>query len=401
MALVTSGLRLGGGVPSVVRWLRAGLESTGLYSVDVYDLATSVNDDLSRRLALPFTWGRSSLRVHSEIEGGVERWGANAVEIEVMRYRPRRELTEALRDYDLIQVVAGGAALGGVALRTGVPVALQVATRVTWERESRIAHRPGAVRAWRRGMTSWTTRIEDRTLRAVDGVLVENVAMLHYVRSLGQELVVQAPPGVDTQRFTPHPAGWQSDGYILSVCRLGDARKGLGRLVRAYCEMVRLDDGVPHLVLAGKGKLASEVTELITAGGVVSKVDIRPDVKPDELAGLYQGASVYVQASYEEGLGLSVLEAMAAGLPVVATLTAGSRESVDHGSTGWLVPQEPSAEVTGLLASRVKNILSGSGEAMSSRARHRCVAEFSSEISLARFVHLYETLLGSRKAPRL
>jgi hypothetical protein len=103
----------------VARWLRSSLESTGNYSIDIHDLATSSKDNTSRRLARPKTWFRRSLRSPSGSDDGVQHWGANAVEVEFMRYRPRVELTRALRYYDIIHVITGGPALAAAVKKGG------------------------------------------------------------------------------------------------------------------------------------------------------------------------------------------------------------------------------------------------------------------------------------------
>src|SRR5438128_712892 len=121
IALVTSGFDVGGGVPTVARWLRDSLRSTAGYVVDVHDLATSSRDPYSRRLLKPKSWARRSLRIRSGDEESLTHWGANAVEIETMRYRPRRELSQALQNYDLIQVVTGTPAWAAAVVGVGVP----------------------------------------------------------------------------------------------------------------------------------------------------------------------------------------------------------------------------------------------------------------------------------------
>jgi glycosyltransferase involved in cell wall biosynthesis len=376
----------------VARWLRSGLESTGNYSVDVHDLATSSKDGNSRRLARPKTWLRRSLRWSSDSDDGVQHWGANAVEVELMRYRPRVELTRALRRYDLIQVVNGEPALAVAATRAGIPVVLQVATTAAWERESQLAGQARAALTWRQGMTVLASRVERSALHDVDMVLVENDAMLEHVRSLGQQSVVKAPPGLDTDLFTPGLGGWRSNGYLLSVCRLGDERKGLERMVLAYGEMVRADGRVPDLVLAGLGDLTPRTAEIIGSLGLASRVQVRSGVDACDLIRLYQGAAVFLQTSYEEGLGMSVLEAMACSLPVVCTDTAGTRETVDSGVTGWLVAQGPDHVVASEVAKRVLAALDGGGAAMGARGRDRCLRMFSLDVTLSRFTAVYEAL---------
>jgi len=148
----------------------------------------------------------------------------------------------------------------------------------------------------------------------------------------------------------------------------------------------------PPLVIAGKGKLAGSVRALIGDLGLHSRVTVQSDVAPSDLVELYRGAAVFLQTSYEEGLGVSVLEAMACGVPVVATETAGTTETVVNGVTGWLVPQAPGADVPRLFARRVLGTLEGDGRAMGARARVRCLETFSRDATLRVFTDLYEEL---------
>jgi glycosyltransferase involved in cell wall biosynthesis len=392
IAVVTQGYCSGGGVPTVARWLRSSLESTGNYSIDIHDLATSSKDATSRRLARPKTWLRRSLRSPSGSDDGVQHWGANAVEVEFMRYRPRVELTRTLRSYDIIHVVTGGPALAAAVMKADIPVVLQAATTAAWERESQFASQTSTKRAWRQGMTALTSRVERSALQDADVVLVLNDPMLEHVRALGQQNVVKAPPAADTDRFIPEPSGWSSDGYLLSVCRLGDARKGLNRIVLAYGQMVRADARVPDLVLAGKGDLAPATAELVRSLGLASRVHVRSGVDASELVRLYQRASVFLLTSHEEGLGMSVLEAMACGLPVVCTDTAGTRETVENGVTGWLVAQNPDHVVAGEVAKRVLAALNGGGADMGAKGRDRCLRMFSLDVTLSRFTAAYDAV---------
>ncbi|HET9518172.1 MAG TPA: glycosyltransferase family 4 protein [Actinoplanes sp.] len=349
-------------------------------------------DRSSRRLAAPTSWLRPSLRDELTVGAGHHHWGANAVEIEAMRYRPRRELTAALRRYDLIQVVCGGAAWAAPVLRCGPPVVVQVATTAAWERESQLPASKTLLRAWRRGMTGLTARLEATALRQATAVLVENDVMLDHVRSLGQANVFKLAPGVDTDTFRPSDDGWRSDGYLLSVCRLGDPRKGLDRMVTAYHRLVISGHPVPDLVLAGRGNLPASVSGLISQFGLANRVTVLSDVPAGELPSLYQGASVFLQTSYEEGLGLSSLEAMACGLPVVATRTHGASEVVVDGVTGWLVRQDE-VHIAAAIADGVLRILRGDGGAFAPQARQRCVRKFSRDVCLQRFTGLYDALL--------
>jgi glycosyltransferase involved in cell wall biosynthesis len=393
VAIVTQGLGAGGGVPTVARWLRASLNALDGYSVDIHDLATSRRDVYSRCLTAPTTLVRRSLRGDFDESQSAQLWGANLVELEPMRYHPRSELTQALRDYDLIQVVAGGPALAHAVVRVGPPVFLQVATRVGWERRARRPTMAPASRAWGDAMTAWTARIETKALAAVDGVLVENAQMLAFVQSIGQQNVCLAPPGVDTDRFHPSSVGWNADGYVLSVCRLAEPRKRLDRLVRAYRELVQVDASAPDLVLAGCGNVPAALQHLIDDLGLASRIVVRNNVSAHDLPKLYRGASVYVQTSDEEGLGISVLEAMASGLPVVATDTAGAKTCVADGVSGWLVASDDEARIAGSTAELVHRVIAATGREMAAQGRERCRSDFSTARTLERFTAMYDRRL--------
>lgn len=400
VALVTHSFNTGGGVPTVARWLRVALESSGGYLVDVHDLATDSRDASSRRLVAPRSWARASLLDHPP-GSSVFHWGANAVEVEPMRYRSRRELGKTLETYDLIQVVAGIPAWASAVTGLHVPVALQVATLASWERPSQLAGQAWPSRTWRTAMTGLTSRVERSALRNVGTVLVENTAMAQHVRSIGQDSVVMAPPGVDTCRFCPSPSGWKRDGYLLSVCRLNEPRKGLERMIRAVAEMLRISSSTPVLVLAGRGQILPSIARLIAELDLSEKVVIESGVTPADLADLYRGASVYLQTSHEEGLGMSALEAMSCGLPVVATATSGACEFVVNGETGWLVPQTPPEEVPRRMADCALSLIEGDGSAVGARCRDLIVSRFSTAVALERFIRVHDGLLGvsHRAAP--
>lgn len=396
IALVTHGFQTGGGVPSVTRWLRDGLEAQGEYVVTVHDLATSRLDPSSRRIAAPGSWLRPSLRSGPASAAPYQHWGANAVEIEAMRYRPRRELTAVLRGYDLVQVVAGSPAWAAPVVGCGRPVVLQVASSAAWERESQLSVPDQRLRRWRQAMTHLAARIETSAIRRADAVLVENDLMLEHVRAAGQPRAEKAPPGVDIDTFGPAASGWHRDGYLLSVCRLGDQRKGLDRMVRAYGELVQMNGSTPDLVLAGRGSVSPQVSRLIAQLGLTDRVSIRPDVPSSALADLYRQASVFLQTSHEEGLGISMLEAMACGLPVVATATHGARELVGNGINGWLLSQT-GTDLPPAFAEKVRAVLDGNGGDLGQRGRQRCIAEFSTAICVRRFTEIYDALLSRQR----
>lgn len=401
IAMLTHGVHIGGGVPSVARWLSDSLAQTGNYEVHTFDLATSSRDPDSRRLSNPATWGRRTLQAQCEDQVCRAHYGANAVEFEFMRYRPRLELTRALHDYDLVQVVAGTPAWAATTRGVNIPVVLQAATTVAWERAAQVGRGRRLKRLWRTVMTHRTSTLESIGLRCSDVVMVENPTMLDHVRKLGHTNAEIAYPGIDVEKFTPTQGGLADPGYFLSVCRLADERKGFPRLIHSYAKLKKGMLSPPNLVIAGRGELQSENLDLIRKLQLHDNITIMSNISTDELVKVYQGAALFIQCSHEEGLGLTALEAMACGLPVIATETAGSRQTVAHGETGLLVPQGDDEAVSDAIARSVYSLSSQSRRSFGQRGRARVLEHFSTAATLRRFTETYSSLLAKQPARKL
>lgn len=123
----------------------------------------------------------------------------------------------------------------------------------------------------------------------------------------------------------------------------------VGRPVRAkrlevLLEVLRrLRERMPRVILLVVGDLSLAATDprhVASGLNVAASVRFLGERPHHDLPGLYAAADVYVHTSAYEGLGKSMVEAAAAGLPVVSTDTAGAREIVREGETGFLVPMD-------------------------------------------------------------
>ncbi|MGQ0680172.1 MAG: glycosyltransferase [Actinomycetota bacterium] len=134
---------------------------------------------------------------------------------------------------------------------------------------------------------------------------------------------------------------------VLPGVRTGPLRAIFsGRLVREK-GIVELIDALPidgriHLTVAGD-QLATDrdgVAEQVRAraAACAGTIELAGMVEPGEVRRLLRAADLFVLPSRREGLPLSVLEAMASGLPVIATDISGCRELVSDGENGWLIP---------------------------------------------------------------
>jgi glycosyltransferase involved in cell wall biosynthesis len=220
-----------------------------------------------------------------------------------------------------------------------------------------------AGRAWQR--LGWLARPEviytSETDRARDGRRPSHVVAL----------------GIDLDRFDgAEPALRSSGGPLVgNVARLAPQKDH-----RTLIEAARL---VPEaeFVVASDGELRGEL-ERLADGSRVRFLGARDDV-PAVLASL----DVFAFPSLFEGLCLAVIEAQAAGVPVVATPVGGIRETVVDGETGLLVPTgDPAA-----LAGAIRRLLEdrAAAKAMAAEARRRVRERFSVETMVERTVRLY------------
>jgi glycosyltransferase involved in cell wall biosynthesis len=163
------------------------------------------------------------------------------------------------------------------------------------------------------------------------------------------------PNGVDTEEFKPDPAR-EHDGIfrVLVVGRL-TPRKGLRFLIRSMGilnkrSLIRQpadrDDNDGRLInkielwLVGDGEERPVLEALAKECGVADQVKFFGAVPHGELPKYYGLADVFCLPSLNEGMSNTVLEAIAAGLPIVATVTGGTDELVTDGENGFFVKQE-------------------------------------------------------------
>jgi glycosyltransferase involved in cell wall biosynthesis len=178
----------------------------------------------------------------------------------------------------------------------------------------------------------------------------------------------------------------QSNGrcIIFTPARLTE-QKGHRYLLQAATE-------VPGaiFVFAGDGPERSALERQASELGIADRVWFLGN--RDDVPALLDQCDLFVLPCLFEGLPLSVLEAMAAGKPVIASAIGGTDEAVSHGETGLLVPPaDPRA-----LALAINTLLSDRelAQRLAAAGQRRAIAEFSTEEMVRRTTGIYETLLA-------
>ncbi len=147
------------------------------------------------------------------------------------------------------------------------------------------------------------------------------------------------PMGVDAERFKPKPHRSDDPGApirIVTVGRLAGV-KGQAVLLDAVAELKQRAVAV-QLTIAGDGPERDQLERRTDRLGLRDRVEFTGPVGHDRVAELCAAADVFVSSSFAEGLPTVLMEAMATGLPTVATRIMGVPELVEHEVTGLLVP---------------------------------------------------------------
>ncbi len=177
------------------------------------------------------------------------------------------------------------------------------------------------------------------------------------VRVKAQELsgfpadqIVKFPWGVDLDRFRPDSKGlpWRErpgwrDATILVATRSWEPGYGIETLLECFARATRQGLDL-RLVLVGSGSLRKWVEAFVAEHGLRDRVLMPGVVDHDVLPEYFRSADFYVACTPSDGSSVSLLEALASGLPAVVADNAGNREWVTPGKNGWLArPNDPDA----------------------------------------------------------
>ncbi len=214
--------------------------------------------------------------------------------------------------------------------------------------------------------------------------------------------------GVDTMRFTPADAASTPidscpfDGnrhWLVGTVGRMKTVKNQTALAHAFVRALVLEPALRErlrLVMFGDGPLRAQVQAILQAAGVADLAWLPGE--RDDVAKLMRGLNCFVLPSLAEGVSNTILEAMASGLPVIATDVGANAELVESGRTGEIVP---SADADVLAASLLRLASQpAQARAMGAAGRERVQECFSLQAMVVAYTGLYDTQLARAGIPR-
>jgi glycosyltransferase involved in cell wall biosynthesis len=242
--------------------------------------------------------------------------------------------------------------------------------------------------------------------RAVDAVaaISSKVADALGAAGVSRDHLRIVPSGVNSEHF--HPAdlsqreeararlGIAQSDFLVGTVGMLEERKGHRYLLEAIAIVNRARDAASRIkcAMAGEGAMRDELGSLARELGIASDILFLGMVSDSRQ--LLDALDVFVFPSLKEGLGVALLEAMACGLPVVATRAGGVIDIVEDNRSGLLVPPRDSASIASAIASLAKD---ASGRSLlGSAARVRVAENFSMDAMTRNTISLYRACLDGR-----
>jgi glycosyltransferase involved in cell wall biosynthesis len=199
--------------------------------------------------------------------------------------------------------------------------------------------------AQRNALWGWATRYTLQHCAVMVGDC-DTIRQLAISFGMPDRRIVTFPWGVDLEHFSPSPQGGPGDArdgtgldhpLTLLSTRAWEPIYGVDVIARAFVIAARQLPGL-RLVMLGNGSQASLIHKIFSEAGVSERVQFPGLVRQAELPRFYRCADLYVSASHSDGTSISLLEAMACGIPLLLSDIPGNREWVKPGVQGWLFP---------------------------------------------------------------
>lgn len=260
-------------------------------------------------------------------------------------------------------------------------------------------------------MVRMWSRLRTALLQRADAVVAisSEIAAALAKRMGSSRRVVHIPNGIDLKHWSSSSGSKEElrrrlglpQGVLITYTGRLSRAKGLVMLLEAWEQLApRYPD--TQLVLIGSGDRSfdgceAQLQDQARRGGIESRVTFTGQV--DEVREYLCASDLFVLCSDSEGFALSLIEAMAVGLPCISTTVGVAPDVLRHRLSGWLIPVRDAQALHAVLAEALDD--PASWPAMGAAAQRAVTARFDLQEVAARYVKLFESLLPQNSAARV
>jgi glycosyltransferase involved in cell wall biosynthesis len=267
-----------------------------------------------------------------------------------------------------------------------------------------IGSHPHLAVSWGFDLLADTRDLEKRdqarwTLRRADALLADCAAVRSTAIGLGMapDRIITLPWGVDLAKFRPgrtpdgdalrRKAGWDHEVVVVMTRSLEPVR-GVDVALTGFLAAADVRPEL-RLLIVGDGSLRPILEQQVARSGAVSRVRFAGSLSPGQMGAPMAAADAYLSASHIDGTSLGLLEAMASGLPAVASDVGGTGEWVEPGRSGYLFPD---GDADALASALVDLATSGRARRRELGQRGRQIVEARADwrANVPRLIHAYE-----------
>jgi len=249
-------------------------------------------------------------------------------------------------------------------------------------------------------------KIKRFTVTRADEVTVVSKALRDEMRkiSTSSTCLQIIPMGVDSSEFNPLKKDLSirrkygiDDLFLLYVGRLSE-KKGVTYLVDAMPAVLRRHPDA-QLLIIGRGELENKLREQVKILSMDAQVYFTGSVPNTELPAYYATADIFIGPSIEttdgdtEGFGLTFVEASMSGCLVIGAKIGGIRDIIEHGVSGFLVPEKDSQAIADCITHILENRMEA--DDIRERGRLNCIEQYDWKVITKRYEQLFvETITG-------
>lgn len=243
-------------------------------------------------------------------------------------------------------------------------------------------------------ISKWITRF---TLQHSDVIVgdCETVRKKAIDLSMSADRIVTFPWGVDLKHFSPvHPRPFDDKPFVLLSTRAWEPIYGIDVIAQGFAQAAQQQPDL-RLVILGSGSQEAKIKSYLRQAGVADQIEFVGQVTLADLPGYFQRADLYLSASHVDGSSISLLEALACGLPALVSDIPGNREWITPEENGWLFAD-------GDIDSLAKAILHAvehrqSLREMGEKARRVAEERANWELNFTTLLHAYDLALMGKQ----